>query len=217
MKWVVVGDSQAEGLLYPNALPAILGADLIGLHDRRGWSSRRLLDDGAIDEAASHAARDGAKLVIVAGGNDPIPDTSEKLRLYKNTLLEILRQLSDISARAHAPLSVTWFGPVYALHEYDAVQHPQIAAAQRAIFGSSEARAALASAPGSRVSFRWVDSQPLTRDLARVENVHLTADGYRTYAERVVRAAGGGGGGLLGLALLAGAGYAGWRFWKRRR
>ena len=47
--FVVVGDSQAEGLLLPSALPALLGDRLVGSHDHRGWSSRRLLDDGAIE------------------------------------------------------------------------------------------------------------------------------------------------------------------------
>jgi lysophospholipase L1-like esterase len=198
--YVVVGDSQAEGLLMSNALPAVLGTKLVGSFDRRGWSSRRLLDDGAIAEAAARAASAGATLMIVAGGNDPIPDTSGVLASYKATLLEILRAASAAGVRR-----LLWFGPVFARTEYDAVQHPQVATAQRAILGSSEARAA-----AGRMAVKWIDSQPLTRDLAREENVHLTADGYRVYAERVAKAAGGGGG-LVTLAALALVGYAGYR------
>lgn len=197
--YVVTGDSQAEGLLAPNALPSVLGAKLVGAFDHRGWSSRRLLDEGAIDEAARRAARDGATLVVFAGGNDPIPDTPAILSSYKHTLLDILRRAASLGVR-----KLIWFGPVFALHEYDREQHPEVAGAQRLIFGSSDARTA-----ARPMTIRWIDSQPLTRDLARESNVHLTAAGYRTYAERAARAVEGGGG--LGLAALAALAYLGWR------
>lgn len=202
--YVVVGDSQAEGLLMPGALPAVLGDRLVGSHDHRGWSSRRMLDDGAILEAASHAARVGATLVVVAGGNDPIPETPGVLASYKATLLDILRLAAREGVRR-----LVWFGPVFARTEYDGRQHPQVAIAQRAILSSREGRAA-----AGRMSTRWIDSQPLTRDLARAENVHLTADGYARYAERVAASLDAAGGlvAFFGVALV---GYVAWRAVRR--
>lgn len=206
-RYVVTGDSQAEGLMSP--LRASLGARLVGAYDHRGWSSRRLLDEGAIQTAAGTAAANGATMVVVAGGNDPIPDTPTSLEAYKQTLLEILRTVARKSAATSQPIKLVWFGPVFALHEYDETQHPAVARAQRAILNSSEAARAVREIPGAQLSWRWVDSQPLTRDLARVSNVHLTADGYRTYARRVIGQVEGGG--LVGLALLGAVGYGVWR------
>jgi hypothetical protein len=108
-----------------------------------------------------------------------------------------------------------WFGPVFALEPSNARQHPDTARAMASVLRSSAVQRAVAEVPGARVSLRFVDSQPLTRDLARVENVHLTATNYRKYAERALSAAESGGG-LLELLLLGAAGYGAWRLWRMR-
>lgn len=206
--YVVVGDSQAEGLMLPTALPRVLGDRLVVGLDRRGYSSRRLLDENVIATALGSAAANDAALLIFAGGNDPIPDTPEKLAIYRDTLLDIVRAAAEKSARTGVAIDMKWFGPVFALHDYDDRQHPAVARAQRAILGSSDVRRTIASVPGARVTVRWIDSQPLTRDLARETNVHLTAAGYAKYAERAVSRIEGGGWGPL---VAAAAGYVLWR------
>jgi len=208
--YVVVGDSQSEGLLFRNALPDLLAGQLVAGFDHRGWSSGRLLREGAIGEAADAALRAGATLLIFSGGNDTAGSSS-----YPETLLDIVRALATKSARAGRPLRVVWFGPVFARIAPDREQHPATARAMASVLGSAEARAA-AEVPGGRLSLRWVDSQPLTADLAREENVHLDAAGYRTFASRVLRAVGGepgtaAAGGAAVLLLAAGLGYLLWR------
>lgn len=200
--YVVVGDSQAEGLLFRVALPAKLGDRLAGGYDHRGWSTSRLLREGAIGEAADAALARNAKLLIFSGGNDnDVLATPANLDRYKNTLLDVVGALARKSAAAGRPLEVVWFGPVFARIAPDSEQHPATAQAMRTILATSEAQAR-AREGGSRLSVRWVDSQPLTRDLAREENVHLTSDGYGTFADRVLNTVEGAG------AAAAGAGFA---------
>lgn len=214
--YVVVGDSQAEGLGMSVALPRALGDNLVEVFDRRGASTRNLVDSGAMALAAGSAANHDATVLVFAGGNDnDVMESAASLSRYKDALADALRVFARKSAAAGKPLRVIWFGPVFAREEWNARQHPQAARAQAAFFGSSEARRAIAEVPMANVSVRWVDSQPLTRDLARPENVHLSADGYRVFADRVVGAVEGGGAFMLILA--AAAGYAGWRWWRDRR
>lgn len=216
MKYVVVGDSQAEGVLLRNAMPALLGSDLVGSYDHRGWSSARLLADGAIATAAGRAAATGAKILIFSGGNDEnVLDTPEAFARYRETLLDIVRVIARKSANAGVPLSVVWFGPVFALEPRNATQHPETARAMRLVLTTSDVQRAVAEVPGAQVSLRWVDSQPLTRDLARVENVHLTADNYTRYAERALSAASSSVG-VFGMLFVGLAAYAGWRAWRSR-
>lgn len=198
------------------ALPSLLGDDLVGSYDHRGWSSARLLSDGAFGSALGRAAATGAKVLIFSGGNDEnVLDTPEAFARYRQTLLDIVRAIARKSAAADVPLSVVWFGPVFAAEPRNATQHPETARAMRMVLTTSDVQRAIAEVPGARVSLRWVDSQPLTRDLARVENVHLTAANYRKYAERALSAAESGGG-LLELLLLGAAGYGAWRLWRMR-
>lgn len=213
-KYVVVGDSQAEGLLFGVALPAILGDELVGRYDHRGWSSARMLSDGAIQTAAGRAVSEDATLLIFAGGNDNA-STAENADRYRATLRDIVKTIARKSAAAGGQtIKVVWFGPVFARAPGDAVQHPQVRAVQRSALSPSSVRQAVAEVPGASVSWRWVDSFPLTRDLARVENVHLTADGYRIFAERVLHSvAGGGGSSLLMLGLAVGGGWWAWKKW----
>lgn len=212
--YVVVGDSQAEGLLSPNALPALLGDRLVRGIDHRGWSSARLLSDGAVSTAAGVAAANDATLLIFSGGNDnDVLASTENFNRYRDTLLDIVRTLARKSAASGEPLKVVWFGPVYALEPWNARQHPAAARAMATVLRSAEAQR-IAKEGGSQLSLRWVDSQPLTRDLARPENVHLTAPGYRIYGDRAIRAVESGVGGLGIVVILAGLGYWGWRYWK---
>jgi len=205
-RYVVVGDSQSEGLLFPRALPDLLGPRLVAGFDHRGWSSSRLLRDGAIGQAADAALAAGASLLLFSGGNDTAGASG-----YPDTLLDIVRALATKSARAGRPLRVVWFGPVFAAVSPDNEQHPATARAMASVLGSAEARQA-AEVPGSGLSLRWIDSQPLTRDLAREENVHLDAAGYRTFGSRVLRAVEGtsttaAAGGAAALLLAVGLGY----------
>lgn len=216
-RYVVVGDSQAEGLLLPNAMPALLGDRLVRGLDHRGWSSARLLSDGAINTAAGIAAANDATLLIFSGGNDnDVLASTEAFNRYKDTLLDIVRTLARKSAATGQPLKVVWFGPVYALEPANARQHPATARAMSTVLRSSEAQR-VAKEGGSQLSLRWVDSQPLTSDLARPENVHLTAHGYQIYADRAVRAVESGLGGLGMLIVAGGIGYWAWRWYQGRR
>ena len=125
--------------------------------DHRGWSTRRLRDE-VLDAAL---ALRPSLVVFVTGGNDD-PDSA--------SLPEVVRSTAERVRRAGAQL--VWVGPVFAKVMPDAVVHPRTAAVMRA---------ALEGKPG----VRYVDAQALTRDLARSENVHLTAAGYRAYAQRL--------------------------------
>lgn len=217
-KYVVVGDSQAEGILFANALPALLGDDLVGQYDHRGWSSARLLSDGAIATAAARAADQDATLLVFAGGNDNnVLASAESEARYRQTLRDIVKTIARKSAAAGVTIRVVWFGPVFALEPWNAEQHPQAQRVQRSALSPSAVRRDVAEIPGASVSLRWIDSFPLTRDLARVENVHLTAADYRVFAERALHAASGGGAGsLLMLGFGLGAGWWAWRKWGRR-
>lgn len=209
-RYVVAGDSQAEGLLAASALPAVL--DVVRGLDHRGWSSARLLSDGVISTAAGIAAANDATLLLFSGGNDnDVLASTESFDRYRGTLLDIVRTLARKSVATGRPIKVVWFGPVYAKEPWNARQHPAAARAMRTVLTSAEARR-LVRADGAQLDLRWVDSQPLTRDLAREENVHLTPNGYRIFAERVKKTVEGGGGGLLPLALLAAGAYAAWRY-----
>lgn len=215
--YVVVGDSQAEGLLLPSAMPTILGDRLVRGIEHRGWSSARLLSDGAISTAAGVAAANDATLLIFSGGNDnDVLASTEEFNRYKNTLLDIVRTLARKSAATGRPLDVVWFGPVYALEPWNARQHPATARAMSTVLRSSEAQR-VAKEGGSQLSLRWIDSQPLTSDLARPENVHLTANGYRIYADRAIRAVESGIGGIGMLIIAGGLGYWAWRWYQGRR
>jgi hypothetical protein len=215
-RYVVVGDSQAEGILFPGAMPTLLGDRLVRGFDHRGWSSARLLRDGAINTAAGVAGENDATLLIFSGGNDNnVLESAETFDAYKHTLLDIVRALARKSAAMGRPLKVVWFGPVYALEPANARQHPATARAMSTVLRSSEAQR-VAKEGGSQLSLRWVDSQPLTSDLARPENVHLTAHGYRIYAERALRAVEGAAGGFGLVLLAAGLGYLGWNWLKTR-
>jgi lysophospholipase L1-like esterase len=212
-KYVVVGDSQAEGLGMSVALPRVLGDDLVRIEGHPGFSTEALR--GAISTAAGVAANNDATLLIFSGGNDNnVLASAESLERYKNVILETVRTIARKSATTGKAIKVIWFGPAFALQAWNARMHPQAQQAQRSILGSSAVSRAIAEETGARVSIRWVDLFPLTRDLAREEDVHLTADGYRTLAPRVVSAAESGGGGILGLALAAGAAYVGWRWYR---
>lgn len=217
-KYVVVGDSQAEGILFSNALPALLGDDLVGQYDHRGWSSARLLSDGAIATAAARAAAQDATLLIFAGGNDnDVLATGSRTDQYRQTLRDIVKTIARKSAAAGVTIRVVWFGPVFALEPWNAEQHPQAQRVQRSALSPSAVRRDVAEIPGASVSLRWIDSFPLTRDLARPDNVHLTAANYRIFAERALHAASGGGTGKLALtALAAVGGWWAWRKWGRR-
>lgn len=215
-RYVVVGDSQAEGLGMNVALPSVLGDRLVRVHDHRGFSTARLLNEGPLATAAGDAAEHDATLLIFAGGNDnDVLESSTSRERYKQTLLAAVKAVARKSANAGKHINVVWFGPVFARERWNALQHPQAQQVQASVLRSSAVRTAIAEVPGASVSVRWVDSFPLTRDLAREENVHLTADGYRTYADRAVRAVEGGS--IFGVALAAGAAYAGWRWWKGRQ
>lgn len=209
-RYVVVGDSQAEGLLEAGALSAVL--DVVRGFPHRGWSSARLLADGAISNAAGVAAAEDATLLIFSGGNDnEVLASTEAFDRYKNTLLDIVRTLARKSVVTGRPLRVVWFGPVAAREPRNARQHPQTARAMGSVLNSTTARR-LMRENGAQLELRWVDAQPLTRDLAREENVHFTGAGYRVFSERVRRTLEEGAASIFPLLLFATGVYAAWRY-----
>lgn len=133
------------------------------VHDHRGFSTRRLRDE--VLPVAGIAP--GDTVVIVTGGNDD-PDSG--------ALPEVVRTTIERLQSAVGPTGrVFWVGPVAAKVMPDAAVHPRTAAVHRA------------QAVGKR-RVTWIDAQPLTRDLARATNVHLDANGYRLYAQRLTKA-----------------------------
>lgn len=194
----VAGDSQAQGLLLDGALPRLLGEALVSRHPHPGWSTRRLRDEGMIGAALRELARAPATrrvLLVVAGGNDTPPTTATAQARYRELLLAVADDARN------AGVELVWIGPVFARVSPDAAQHPLVANAQRAAFDGS--------------SVRWIDAQPLTRDLARDDNVHLATADYGVFAERVKgQLEGSGGGGLLLLSVL---GLGAWVLFSRQR
>lgn len=140
-----------------------------------------------LTEVLPHAlASDATDLLVVTGGNDTP-------RAGVAAITELVRRALAAGKR------VTVVGPVFSLHQpekdlHDAVHYPLLDAASRA---------------GASI----IDAYPLTQDLARPENVHLTAANYRIYAQRIAgalerRATTG-----LGiLALVFVGAYAAWRW-----
>lgn len=98
------------------------------------------------------------RIVLVTGGNDDPLD------------VPALRGMIERASSSGRALVVV--GPVYALTD-DAARHDRARA---------ELRAALR---GTRAT--WIDAYPLTRDLARPSNVHLTPAGYDAFARRLAR------------------------------
>lgn len=133
----------------------------------------------------------GDTVVLVTGGNDD-PESSALPGTVRATAADVLER----GAR------LVWVGPVFAKVAPDDRVHPRTAAIHRA-----------ALPPG----VRWIDAAPLTRDLARTTNVHLTSAGYRLYAQRLEAAMRGSGSAWLGLAALAALAYAGARALGRSR
>jgi len=128
---------------------------------------------------ASALASPASTIVLVTGGNDnPLDRTA-------------LLDMGELARAAGKGFIVV--GPTFALTD-DAARHDRARA---------DIEAALRRKPG----VRFVDAYPMTRDLARPENVHLTAAGYGAYAGRLSAALATG----MGFASLAGyalAGYA---------
>jgi hypothetical protein len=125
-------------------------------------------------------ASSATTIIVITGGNDePGPGS--------RAVTDLVRAVRAAGKRAII------VGPVFAIHQpeagaHDIVRGPLLAAA----------RAAGAKA---------IDAYPLTRDLARASNVHLTTANYTIYGRRIVSAmkSSGWGGTILGigLALLA--------------
>jgi len=132
------------------------------------------------DELPAALASSARTVLLITGGNDePGPGA---------------RAVTDFvrAVRAAGKTAIV-VGPVFAIHEPEATSHN----------ATREPLLAAARAAGAKA----IDAYPLTRDLARSANVHLTAANYRIYGQRIVDAmkSSGVGGTILGigLALLA--------------
>ncbi len=128
-------------------------------------------------------ASSATTILVITGGNDtPGPGA--------RAVTDLVNAVKAAGKRAIV------VGPIYAIHEPEATNH---AAVRGPLLAAARAAGAKA-----------IDAFPLTRDLARASNVHLTTANYVIYGRRLVTAmkSSGWGGTLLGigLALLA------WRF-----
>ena len=153
----------AVGDSQAEGLKPYLEAQGIQTFDHRGWSTRRLRDEALAEVLATNP---DAILLITGGNDDPTASTYP----------EVVR--STATAFTSRGAKLYWVGPVFARVSPDSGVHPQVATAMRNNLSGK-----------SRVVF--IDAQPLTRDLARTTNVHLTSEGYRTYAQRLLKTIGG--------------------------
>lgn len=157
----LIGDSHMEALgpRLRQLLPAQLGAIVVRVEPRRGWSTKRYRQTGAVSALAA-----GADVVVIElGGNDA------------SVGIGPTEHARDVSAlvRAAAPAKVIWVGPGVTLRpDLEAYRAP-IREVQRQVVP------ALGGA--------WIDGQSLTRaqDL-RSDRVHYTAPGYERWATALV-------------------------------
>lgn len=128
--------------------------------------------------AGALASSADAILLVTGGNDDPLNATS-------------LLDMVELARAAGKGLVVV--GPVFAVTD-DGPRHDR-------------ARAALQSTLRGKAA-RFVDAYPMTRDLARPENVHLTASGYQRYASRLAAGLRSGGVSALALAIAFAGAYA---------
>jgi len=158
----LAGDSQAQGLLAAGLPARVTGARWIAKLSRAGANSEgvRVL----VQQALAAGVPD--MFVVVAGGGDVHLPEGRALRAWR----AIIADLANAGVQ-----QVVWVGPPAAMGDeaLDA-QRLNVSRAQRSV---------MLGLPG----VEWLDGRELTTGLPYRDRVHLTSNGYRTYAERLAR------------------------------
>lgn len=157
----LIGDSHMEALgpRLVRLIPDQLGARVVNVEARRGWSTRAYLRSRDLPALAA-----GADVVVIElGGNDAAAQIGPE------------QHAEDVQAviAAVAPAKVVWVGPGVTLRQDLESYRGPIRQAQRMVV--------------EREGGAWIDSQPLTRaqDL-RSDRIHFTAQGYDEWARKLV-------------------------------